>query len=425
LLVSSCCCALPLPWLTAGNFLIAVRRLLLEGNPEDNLLGVLIEYSIVHGIACIGCYFWAAVNLRPRSEKQPSGVIVLREPARLSPARARTSPAAQSAATGQTETPQRPRARHMVYPQADLPTKPRPRVSDRPILWKEFHEPFFRPGPGGQTLFMVFGVMGLLMGGYVLLLGMAAAASSSSLGAFTNLVVRYFGTAVACFMFVGVGLRAASTFTGERDRQTLDSLLTTLVENKAIVYGKWMGSILGVRKLWFVLGPLWGLALLAGGLNPLALILLALGWCVFAAVEAGLGMCLSLLCRSTLVASVATVLTSLGLCACPWAVWSLYASVAYQGNPPSNVMWVQQFVVHALTPPATLFTLSFRTEDFALQSHPYTWQLVAYGICGLGCYAALAAILWQALVAAFPRATGRMPVGRTGIAVPAQPQEVT
>jgi ABC-type transport system involved in multi-copper enzyme maturation permease subunit len=197
------------------------------------------------------------------------------------------------------------------------------------------------------------------------------------------------------------------------------------VENKAIVYGKWMGSILGVRKLWFVLGPLWGLALLAGGLNPLALILLALGWCVFAAVEAGLGMCLSLLCRSTLVASVATVLTSLGLCACPWAVWSLYASVAYQGNPPSNVMWVQQFVVHALTPPATLFTLSFRTEDFALQSHPYTWQLVAYGICGLGCYAALAAILWQALVAAFPRATGRMPVGRTGIAVPAQPQEVT
>ena len=97
--------------------------------------------------------------------------------------------------------------------------------------------------------------------------------------------------------------------------------------------------------------------------------------------------------------------------------------MAYQGNPPSDVTWVQQFVVHALTPPATLFTLSFHTEDFAL--HSDTWQLVAYAICGLGCYAVLAALLWQALVAAFPHATGRMPVGRTGVAVPAQPQEVT
>ena len=68
-----------------------------------------------------------------------------------------------------------------------------------------------------------------------------------SLGTAINLWVRVVGTAVACLTLVGVAARAAGSVTGERDRQTLDGLLTSPLESGAILSAKWLGSILSLR----------------------------------------------------------------------------------------------------------------------------------------------------------------------------------
>src|SRR5262249_9222706 len=132
LLMSSCCCALPLDWLTAGNFFIAVRRLF--GNPsgvEDNLLGGFIEYTAFHVVATVGCCFWAMANLRSRSERRLAGVAVSR-PVVVEQA-PRRKPRAQVVGWTREESSSAGR-RTLVYQQSDPPSKPRPPVSTWPIL---------------------------------------------------------------------------------------------------------------------------------------------------------------------------------------------------------------------------------------------------------------------------------------------------
>jgi hypothetical protein len=171
-----------------------------------------------------------------------------------------------------------------------------------------------------------------------------------------------------------------------------------------------------VRKVWFVLAPIWALALITGGVHPLALVLLAVAWCVFAAFEAGLGMCFSLICRNTLVASIATVLTTLLLSGGPWGMWSLYVSGMYQNRTPDSIVWIEQFLLYGLTPPVTLGVLSFRSEDFAAQRPVLSWEMVRYALYGLGLYAGVAALMWKMLVSRFPIVTGRMPISEPGLA---------
>ena len=62
---------------------------------------------------------------------------------------------------------------------------------------------------------------------------------------------------VACLMLLSVAVRAAGSVSGERDRQTLDSLLTSPLEVTEILWGKWVGAILSPRWIWCWLGLIW------------------------------------------------------------------------------------------------------------------------------------------------------------------------
>jgi hypothetical protein len=42
--------------------------------------------------------------------------------------------------------------------------------------------------------------------------------------------------------------------------------------------------------------------------------------------------------------------------------------------------------------------------------------MVRYALYGLGLYAAVAALMWKLLVSRFPIVTGRMPIGKPGLA---------
>ena len=62
-----------------------------------------------------------------------------------------------------------------------------------------------------------------------------------------NLWVRGCTAAVGSLTLLAVGVRASTAHSSERDRQTLDSLLTTPLDSTTILVGKWLGAICSVR----------------------------------------------------------------------------------------------------------------------------------------------------------------------------------
>src|SRR5205807_5625508 len=127
-------------------------------------------------------------------------------------------------------------------------------------------------------------------------------------------------------------------------------------------------------------------------------------------------MCFSLLGRSTLVASVSTVLATIALAAAPWAFWSLYLTVMHPYTRPANLVSIEEFLRYGLIPPVSLGVLSFRRADFEPGHYlMLSWEIVRYAVYGVGCYILIAAGLWRMLVTRFPKVTGRMPVGQVPV----------
>src|SRR5207245_4435879 len=76
-------------------------------------------------------------------------------------------------------------------------------------------------------------------------------------------------------------------------------LLATALDNREILAGKWLGSLLSPRRPWLGLAVVWGIGLATGALHPLAPVCFVLAWLVYAAFLAGLGLWASVANRST------------------------------------------------------------------------------------------------------------------------------
>jgi ABC-type transport system involved in multi-copper enzyme maturation permease subunit len=418
LLTTPCFCALQVGWITGGNIIVAATRVVYWDNgATDHLLGMLVEYAIFHIGITVACIVWASSRLRvwlgtegerpARKQIMPAPVVEAAKPVEPVVAEMVWTTWQPSLERPVSKEPANP-----FYPHFDVPLKHRPPVGEDAMLWKELHaEPLLRLGPGGETLLTIAKIFSILLGGYVILLCLAAAAAAGSISGFTSGLVRYIGTFVSCLMWLAIGLRAAGTITSERDRQTFDNLLTSTLENRAILLGKGLGSILCVRKAWLILGPIWGLGLLTGGLHLAALPLLVIAWAVYAAFVAGLGMWFSLVSRSTLWATVATLLAALLVGGGHWAVFSLVLILWFPYEVSGELRWIHDFEWYGLTPPVTLNTLAFYPGDFLPGSH-LNWRVVFSALGGVLVYALLAAALWGLLLKRFGPVTGRMPIGR-------------
>jgi hypothetical protein len=125
---------------------------------------------------------------------------------------------------------------------------------------------------------------------------------------------------VALILLVRVTVHAARSIGSERDRQTLDSLLTTLLTPGEIVRDKWWGSLLAARWVfvWLVIHWLFGILVMA--LHPLAAALLAVEVLVFAAFAASLGLYFATRASTTRQATTAALIAFLfGTTILPWA----------------------------------------------------------------------------------------------------------
>jgi ABC-type transport system involved in multi-copper enzyme maturation permease subunit len=188
-----------------------------------------------------------------------------------------------------------------------------------------------------------------------------------------NFWVRWVSTIMACLALLSVAVRAAGSISGERDRHTLDSLLLSPLPTDDILFGKWVGSILSPRWAWVYLGVVWFLAMLCGGLHPLAVPLLITAWFVFAAFFSTLGLWFSTVSRTTLRATIYTIFTAIAVSFGHFLIWACCIPLVFLPGPgssaPEFLPYLLSFQVFGLTPPAMLAFLAFHGQEF----NPSSW----------------------------------------------------
>lgn len=208
---------------------------------------------------------------------------------------------------------------------------------------------------------------------------------------------------------IGVGFRAAGTFSQERDQKTLDALLTLPVSRRAILGAKWLGSILRLRRILVLLAVLWGFGVVTTAIHPLAIPALAVAMAVHLAVITTIGIWLSLACRTTVSAYFATALVLMLMFLGSWLVL-LNTSV---GTPTPNSAWewFERFLELGLNPIVTWYQLCGNYRDVALvfsDSSPRMFRDATALLAGLGVFALLGLLVWRAAeerLGGEPRAT--------------------
>jgi ABC-type transport system involved in multi-copper enzyme maturation permease subunit len=354
-------------WAASGNPLVILSRIMsgLEaGDSLDRVVGpVLLDAALFHGVLTACCLWGAARTLRVAGAEG-------RDPPLITPAPA------------------------VVHAQPALEARP-PVDDERPMLWKECQaERRSLIGPMSApplwaflALFYVTWIVGV---------------QANDLGR-KEWEVHVPGWAVLLLPLVvivaelAVAVRAAGSFARERERQTLDSLLTTDLTNGEIIRAKWLAAVRSPGLLWYLA---WG-CLLAGSVMaevPVrASLLVPLVVAVHAALAATIGLACSLTAANSLHATVRTLVVIGLLSMGHWCIFRLV--LLYPDVTVAQERALEEFHRIALTPPLTLFA--------AVEGEHTGLVLI-----GLAFYALVAGLLLWAVFASFAWATGRMPVGR-------------
>jgi ABC-type transport system involved in multi-copper enzyme maturation permease subunit len=378
----------PIEVFNSGNliwlFIQLIQTLQMGGNVGDPLPSLLRDYAIFHGVVAFACSGWAVARLR---------VIALRE------------------------TEVRKAARRGAL-------RDRPAVGDTPMMWKEIHaEPKMRFGWLGRGLLGILMISSFLPAWYILMEDRSYAWGRDYLGREMNVWVRIVGTAVACLMLLAVAVRSAGSISGERDKQTLDTLLTSPLETKSILYAKWVGSILSVRWAWLWLGFIWLIGLASGGLNPCGLPLVVAAWFVYAGTFAAIGLWFSVVCRTTLRATLSTLLTALLVGGGHWFLSAMccFLPVELLMRGSSRDVEHIAYFQFGQTPPLVMGLLAFHGDEF----RHVGWreqEIAFFSFFGLICWAVGAALVGAATHARFQILTGRERVPRPYIRAESLPE---
>jgi ABC-type transport system involved in multi-copper enzyme maturation permease subunit len=371
-----------LEWLNAGNifYLLAEVSSVAGSKPLETVLPPLLgRYALFHGLAALVCCVLAVVRVRSRALNEST------------PAKRAKGAALQ-------------------------PVRRVPPVSVPPMVWKE------RYAERGLRLHWLGNVfLAIIVGASflpVLLIVVIGGHGARDVYWQFNVWVRLVGTAVACLLLLAVAVRAATSITGERDRQTLDGLLTTPLTTQDILYGKWVGSVLTVRWGWLWLGAIYGLGLLTCGVNVIAVPLVLVTWFAYAGFVAALGLWFSTICQSSLRAVVWTVFSILGLWGGHWLIWMccvpiMMMSRGMNGRGSEDVfLTLVLFQTFSLTPPLGLGFLAFQGEEFTrsgFDNHHWFFVALFCALFGMVVWGGMGIAIWNATVQRFSALMGRTP----------------
>src|SRR5439155_27169212 len=109
--------------------------------------------------------------------------------------------------------------RPQFYREGTMPLRrPRPRPAAQPLLWKELYVDSALPVQGPARPLGAILLLCLVMSTcLIFLVSLLSIISGAGSGEIANAWTRVVGTAVACVLLLGVAVRAAGTFSGERD----------------------------------------------------------------------------------------------------------------------------------------------------------------------------------------------------------------
>jgi ABC-type transport system involved in multi-copper enzyme maturation permease subunit len=354
-------------------------------NLVNSLPGALRDYALFHACVALLCTSWAVLRLRALAIKQSYG------------------------------TAQKVRRRRRWWG--------RPVVGNRPMLWKEIViESGVHLNVLGRILVLVLVAVSFVPVFFIFDEFMNHSGGSpfyrsswDMLSDAMNIWVRVLGSIVACLLLLAVAARASSSISNERDRQTFDALLTTPLESNTILFAKWIGNVLSVRRAWWWLGTIYALALATGGLHPLALLLLLGAWLVYASMVSGIGLWFSMVSRTTLRATLWTLLCTAGAGVGHWLLWMCCIPlIIVGGREPELFDWMRKFQV-GFTPPSALgYCFSFSRLDLRDYGRRDTEAETAilYGLLGIVCWIVLGLFLAGMNSNRFRVLTGRTPLQR-------------
>lgn len=211
--------------------------------------------------------------------------------------------------------------------------RPRPRTPFRPLrlaIWKErFIERSFLEEHPLITSLLALVFLGCGVPLATVLLSLLINGTSSEV----NAVLRPVMVILAVLAPLLVGLSAAWRISRERERNTLDGLLSTALEWRHWVLAKGLVPLRNVSILLVVAGGVIGFGVLRGGFNIITTPFLLATEVVHLGFAAALGLFLSARCTSSVRAMILTLLLLLGL----WLV-PLYLGPAWLLSPPA-ALW--------------------------------------------------------------------------------------
>jgi len=362
----------------AGNLFIGLGQIAGAGTPAAIVPTLLRNYVIFQAVLTTACVVWATLRLRAIALQQQS-------------------------------EPRRRLAGWLAWW--------RPEVSDASMYWKElFVEGGIRIGWLG---YLIIGLVVLmtLFPGYMILYQYGADllfhANANATGVLShhareiNVWVRIAGTIVACLLLLSVAVRASTAIVGERERQTFDSLLTTPLESDTMLHAKWLGSVMTVRLGWVWLALIWLPALFIGGVHLVALPMFLAAWFIYAAFCAVLGLWFSMVCRTSLQATVSTVGVIVALTVAHWFIWMICGPLFFFAGGGDLGFFILKLQV-GLTPPLALGFLAFVPDDFSSPSNEMA-ELIGFCIAGLIAWAVGGLVLWFGIASPhFQRITRRL-----------------
>jgi ABC-type Na+ efflux pump permease subunit len=106
-------------------------------------------------------------------------------------------------------------------------------------------------------------------------------------------------TCILCLFLFRIAVHASSSFSLERERHTLDSLLACPVMPVDLLAAKWGGAMLSIRAAWLWLVAIWLIGTTLGNVPPIAFACLFVFWLIYAGSIACLGNWYSMISSSS------------------------------------------------------------------------------------------------------------------------------
>ena len=362
-----------------GNIIVVLMKVLrsgVAGTLSADLPGLLAEYALFYGSLALVCITWSIARLRRIALKQTFAKVKLSQQA-----------------------------------------KDRPPVGELPMLWKEIHVEGSLKLHWVAWILVILLVIATFANPFVWLVEWTVIGQrwqNNELVRDMNMWARVAASGVATLTIIGVAIRAANSIGNERDRQTMDGLLSTPLSSTSILAAKYVGSLCSIRLglIWLV--GIYLIALITGGLHLFAFPLVLAAWFVFASAAALIGLGYSMACSTTLKATVYTVLTCVGLGAGHWLIWFCCGPILFlSGSSGDGAIYLVKFQA-GITPPVVMFCLTFSGEEFRPEfGDRELAELIAFSVFGLFLWTLAGLFFWNGvLVPRFRALTGRTEAAR-------------